>query len=51
MIGHQDKTDAFAVRLSQLIGRKVNDNAFDAIVVKNFPPFVTGEIDKMSMAF
>jgi hypothetical protein len=38
------------VRLTQLIGKKVNDNAFGAIVVKNFPPFVAGESDKVSMA-
>ncbi len=51
MIGHDDKPDTFAVRLAQLIGKKVNYNALGAIVVKNFPPFIAGESDEVSMAF
>ncbi len=46
MIGHDHKPDTFALRLSQLIGKKVNDHAFGAIVVKDFPPFVAGKVTK-----
>ncbi len=51
MIRHDDKPITFTLRLAQLIGKKVSYNALGAIVVKNFPTFVAGGSDKVSMSF
>jgi hypothetical protein len=51
MIGHNYKAHARSVGLAQLIGQKVNDNAFGTIVVKDSSPSVAREGYKMSMAY
>jgi len=49
MIGHYHKARACSAGLPQSICKKMNDNAFCAIFVKEPSPFVAGKCQKMGM--